>query len=1296
MKTRLIPILTKTATTLFMLLFMMTAQTAWAEKCQECGSSAYTITNTATCTQGGYYQYECDYCHCVWLGEATPALGHSVENNVCTRCGKYGYCGDYYHESEVTWEVTGDAPAYTLTISGTGAMKNYGSSHQPWAAFKDVITTANIGDGVTRIGGNAFYQFTALTSVTIASSVTTIGNAVFFECTNLTTVSGASGVTYVDSSAFDGTAWENNLPDGLTSVGHVAYRFVGDGTSVNLDAATTQIYEYCFQDSKITSIVIPASVERIGDYAFANSALQKMYVLRSGSNSTEITQLGNDAFFECRDDLVIVVPTAAYSTYSGHWYSYNSKLQRGYNITCNEGITATSYAPIVAQGETVTLSGTGTIPDGYAFAGYSVTKDGTNPAETVTVTEASGVYSFTMPASNVTVNATFIQVSGTCGTSGHESEVTWEVTDTDDDGRYDKLTIGGTGAMKNYSSYNQPWAGFKPDINTLVIGDGVTIIGTNAFNGCTSLATVTFAGTPQLTAIYGDAFYGCAALTTINIPASVTTLYGGVFQNCTNLATVSGGDGLTSIGTSAFYNTPWKANLNDNIPNNALFYLGHVAYRMKGDASNITLDEGTTQIYDDAFYGNSTLTTIIIPASVTSIGECAFGSCENLSKVYVLRTTPITTLGGNAFDSRPNLVIVAAAEGDYSGDDVWRNYNPQSGYTVTCGTGITFTTTYNGPLVEQDEEVTLSGTGEAPAGCTTPFIGYSVIDRWGDPVDMQTENTFLMPCDVTVSAVWTTIPWAGSGDSADDPYIIEYPSQLDLLATNVNDGESYSGKYFVLANDITYTHTTDWNANSEENNYTAIGGVFNSSIHPFNGTFDGKGHTVSGIRIYKWGKTDAESYQGLFGYVGNNGTVKNVTVADACISGYEEVGGVVGQIEYGGKVENCHATATVALHAVMTKTSGFGGIAGITYNATISGCSSAVTLTSKTGCYYFGAIVGCANMGTLRNNLAIGTAIPALKYNTNYEASGAIVGHNGEATLEHNYYSGCTVGDATSGIGSGYHINGSNDRHDVTDNDGAVPAIILSETQTSMPTLNAGDKVAFRREFKENVASTVCLPFAIDATQAAAAGKFYTFVGVDKTDPNDWEVIMQEADPTADPPVAGNKASTLSANTPYLFKPAATGPVLFHGTAPATTEAGNAIKEGWTFRGTYDRIDWLTDPQTVYGFAATNATTISPGTFFRVKGGSNSYILPFRAYLDAANCSSPAPRRTSATEMPAQMKVRLIAADGGTTGVREVNVVKEVNGDNDNSWHTLDGRKLDKQPTQKGLYIVNGKKVVIK
>ena len=312
-----------------------------------------------------------------------------------------GVCGAEGHETDVKWELAYTSTSGVLTISGTGAMKNY-YNNQPWAAFKDDITTVVIEEGVTRIGGNAFYQFTALTSVTIASSVTTIGNAVFFECTNLTAVSGASGVTYVNSSAFDGTAWKNNLPDGLTSVGHVAYLFKGDDTSVTIDAGTTQIYDNCFLGSQITSIIIPASVTTIGDQAFAHSALEKIYVLRNESTYPNTTQLGEYAFEGCFN-LTIVVPTAAYSTYSGHWYSYSDYLQPGYTVTCGTaGITATTDGPLVAEYEVVTLNHNDRA--GYAINGYSV-KDSKNCD--VEVDEDEGVYTFQMPANDVTVTATW-------------------------------------------------------------------------------------------------------------------------------------------------------------------------------------------------------------------------------------------------------------------------------------------------------------------------------------------------------------------------------------------------------------------------------------------------------------------------------------------------------------------------------------------------------------------------------------------------------------------------------------------------------------------------------------------------------------------------------------------------------------------------------------------------------------------------------------------------------------------------------------------------------------------------
>ena len=242
----------------------------------------------------------------------------------------------------------------------------------------------------------AFDGYTALTSVTIASSVTTIGNAAFYECTSLTTINGASGVTDARTNMiFAGTPWLTNLPVGLNYVSHVAYRFVGDGTSVKLDAGTTQIAASCFQNSQITSIdilntvtsigeyafhnsvltsvIIPASVENIGSFAFAHSALQKIYVLRNESTNPNITNLGNYAFEDC-NLAAIVVPAAAYDNYNGDWHSYvdSRLLKRGYTVTCGTDITATTTneGPLVEQDEEVTLTYTGsaTIPTGYCPA----------------------------------------------------------------------------------------------------------------------------------------------------------------------------------------------------------------------------------------------------------------------------------------------------------------------------------------------------------------------------------------------------------------------------------------------------------------------------------------------------------------------------------------------------------------------------------------------------------------------------------------------------------------------------------------------------------------------------------------------------------------------------------------------------------------------------------------------------------------------------------------------------------------------------------------------------------------
>ena len=145
-------------------------------------------------------------------------------------------------------------------------------------------------------------------------------------------------------------------------------------------------------------------------------------------------------------------------------------------------------------------------------------------------------------------------------------------------------------------------------------------------------------------------------------------------------------------------------------------------------------------------------------------------------------------------------------------------------------------------------------------------------------------------------------------------YEIATKDDLDHLAIYVNRGNDCNGVTFKQTADIAYTYQYAWNNIKDtgtgsatniltENNYTAIGGYG----QPFNGTYDGQGHSISGIRIKKVYAQDGDyaGSQGLFGFLGDNGTVQNVIVKDAMLDAYTNVGGIVGYNS--GTVSNCIA-----------------------------------------------------------------------------------------------------------------------------------------------------------------------------------------------------------------------------------------------------------------------------------------------------------------------------------------------------------------------------------------------------
>ena len=131
-----------------------------------------------------------------------------------------GYCGAEGDGSNLTWTLDAD---WTLTISGSGKMRDYYYTNYPWIsdpfAYK-TVKKVTIQNGVTSIGNFAFYECRNLASVEMADSVSDIGESSFSFCSGLTSVTIPSSVVSIGEWAFSNSGLTNlTLPSGLDNVG---------------------------------------------------------------------------------------------------------------------------------------------------------------------------------------------------------------------------------------------------------------------------------------------------------------------------------------------------------------------------------------------------------------------------------------------------------------------------------------------------------------------------------------------------------------------------------------------------------------------------------------------------------------------------------------------------------------------------------------------------------------------------------------------------------------------------------------------------------------------------------------------------------------------------------------------------------------------------------------------------------------------------------------------------------------------------------------------------------------------
>ena len=232
-----------------------------------------TEAKAATCSEDGNKEYwTCEHCGKYFLSDdanpetakavelsetITPALNHK---NAITRGASEptetapGYSGDrycpdcdtvfekgytYWNEDNLTWKLYEDG---TLTISGTGAMKDYDYDSNPSPVYKNSdVKKVVIEDGVTSIGIRAFNACRNLTNITIPDNVTSIGDFAFYYCENLTSVTIPNSVTSIGNSVFENCIALTNItiPDSITSIGDDAFSNCESLTAISLSCKSS-------------------------------------------------------------------------------------------------------------------------------------------------------------------------------------------------------------------------------------------------------------------------------------------------------------------------------------------------------------------------------------------------------------------------------------------------------------------------------------------------------------------------------------------------------------------------------------------------------------------------------------------------------------------------------------------------------------------------------------------------------------------------------------------------------------------------------------------------------------------------------------------------------------------------------------------------------------------------------------------------------------------------------------------------------------------------------------------------
>lgn len=543
-----------------------------------------------------------------------------------------GTCGE-----NLTW--TYSTESQELSISGTGEMVNYGNgSMAPWNDYRDSIKSVVISDGVTSIGRCAFYLCSSLSSVTLPDSIMSICGQAFQGCRTLMSITIPAKVTTIENDAFK-----------------YCYRLVEVINHSSLDLSNTQQFGLTYiawYSLEVHSGESKLSV--VNDYVFYPLTNDKIYLVHYSGDATSL-----------------VLP----SNYNGERYEihkyafcYMSNLE---SVSIPNGIDflASSSFIYCSSLKSVVIPDSVTDIKDYAFY-YCTSLESIAIPDSVTYignyafNNCTALKSISIPDSVDSIN------NGTFGYCTSLASIT--IPDSVD-------TIASYAFERCYS------------LKSVTIGDSVTSIGTSAFNYCSALEGITIPDSVDsvgayafswcsalkrvsmgnsVTSIGSNSFENCDSLESITLPNSVTTLGGAAFLGCDSLKSIAIPASVTFIGGNPSRGCTSLTSI--NVDTNNKYYLSDngvlfnkektklICYPAGKNDSSYIIPSSVTSVEDGAFGDCNALTNVIIPYGVTAIGGSAFYSCDSLASITI--PDSVDSVGTSAFEYCASLVSITLGD----------------------------------------------------------------------------------------------------------------------------------------------------------------------------------------------------------------------------------------------------------------------------------------------------------------------------------------------------------------------------------------------------------------------------------------------------------------------------------------------------------------------------------------------------------------------------------------------------------------------------------------------------------